>query len=566
MESRQEESTALAAPRSEHRAHAAARLAISMAAMAIAGVAAALVALVAGGPEIVHHVIAITAGPSVLLPVLVLSTAITAASSLLVVRRVLPPAAPTTQPEASNDAGRGVTESKPFMDHLTGLGNHRAFQEEVERRLEESRKLGHSLALLMLDVDDFGEINESRGHASGDLLLEELSQLMRSVFRRSDHLFRVGGDEFAIVLPDAGVDAAAQAARRLLTAALTPRSSGQYRDEFSFSAGVSASPELAATRPALVEQASEAVDRAKREGRTLIKVFDPEHSSRGLGRAAVVRASASVSSLLTGRRLHAVYQPIVDLATGRVVGFEALARPDAAAGFESPAALFAAAEAAGRMSDLDQLCIETELAGARAIAEHQFLSLNVSTRTIERAEFSARSLAQRVAGAGWSPERLVIEVTEREPITDIKLARRRLDACRGLGIRVAIDDVGTSNAGLRLLSEIEFDFVKVDLSLVQAGVTEGSPRTVLHSLVDLARTAGAIAVAEGVETPPQFAAIRDLGFGQAQGYLLGRPSPTPELRTVPLEGLLRQPEGHSRVGAAAFWLSEPVPHHASAGG
>ena len=525
--------------------------------LALVVVATALIAIVAGAavaaivaPDPEHHLSAMVRSaplPSLAAGVLMFAAACTL--TLLLARRVVEPAKELEAARRRYGDLYAASESRALVDALTGLGNHRAFHEELERQLDLSRRHGYPLVLVLLDLDDFKAVNESAGHATGDLVLGEMSTMLRAVFRRSDRLFRVGGDEFAVLLPHSSVEDGYQATRRLLAAALTPRAAGTFRPEFSFSAGVTGAPELGSSRVELVDQADEALAKGKHEGRTLIKVYDPERSIRPLAGPALARASAAVASLIEWRAIRPVYQPIVELVGGRVVGFEGLVRPTSDTGFDTPAGLFTAAEAGGRSVELDRLCIETLLAGAGALAPDQWLSLNISPRTLEAPEFSAAWLNQLLGRADIAPSRIVLEVTEREAVQDVDLVRRRLAACQVMGVRVAIDDVGAGNAGLRLLSEIPFNVVKVDLSLIHAAAQDGTSRGVLRSIAELARSSGATAVAEGVEAPTQLRVVREMGLPEAQGYLLGRPSPTPELLSIDLGPLLRESDLRSVPGA-----------------
>ena len=525
------------------------RLALIVVATALIAIVsgAALSAIVAPDPDGRLNA-AIRSAPLVSLGAGVLLFAGACTLTLFLARRVVEPAQELDAARRRYGDLYAAAESRALVDALTGLGNHRAFHEELERQLDLARRHRYPLVIVLLDLDDFRSLNEAAGHATGDRLLGEMTSLLRAAFRRSDRLFRVGGDEFAVLLPHSSVEDGYQATRRLLAAALTPRTGETFGREFSFSAGVTGAPELGESRSTLIDQADDALARAKLEGRTLVKVYDPDRSTRALAGPALARASAAVASLVERRALRPVYQPIVDLADGRVVGFEGLVRPTPDSGFDAPGDLFAAAEAGGRAIELDHLCIETLLAGASPMAPDQWLSLNVSPRTLEAPEFSAAWLGQLLVRGGLVPGRVVLEVTEREAVRDVDLVRRRLAACQAMGVRIAIDDVGVGNAGLRLLSEIQFDIVKIDLSLVHAGARNGNSRDVLRSIAELASRAGATAIAEGVETPAQLAVVREIGLAAAQGYLLGRPGPTPELRSVALDPLLRQSDLRTVLG------------------
>jgi EAL domain-containing protein (putative c-di-GMP-specific phosphodiesterase class I) len=246
-----------------------------------------------------------------------------------------------------------------------------------------------------------------------------------------------------------------------------------------------------------------------------------------------------------------VYQPIVALGDGRVVGFEGLIRPVPPAPFADPPALLAAAEATGRLTALDLACIETIVAGAGALPADAFLSLNLSPPTIEASEFSSGALLAILARHGFPPDRLVVELTERQQLHDLDRVRSRIEACRRAGTRFAADDIGAGNAGLRLLAEIRFDVLKVDLTLVQRSASEGPSSAVLGSVVELAARTGALVIAEGIEHEEQVAALRALGITAGQGYHLGRPGPL-EPAAAPL------PRGPA-VGVAGWRQSMGLP-------
>jgi EAL domain-containing protein (putative c-di-GMP-specific phosphodiesterase class I) len=254
--------------------------------------------------------------------------------------------------------------------------------------------------------------------------------------------------------------------------------------------------------------------------------------------------------------LSAVFQPLVHVETGRVIGFEGLIRPAQESPFSNPGALFAAAEIGGRIVDLDVACLATVLASARAIPAPLLVTINISPRTLEAPEFGAARLLHMLERVGIPPARVILEVTEHDVIHDLPRVLSVLERCREAGIRMAADDVGAGNMGLRLLSQFRFDVVKIDLSLVQAGTGQETVRSVLGSLVDLAGRWGALVVAEGVETPAHLALTRDLSIGAAQGYLLGRPGPDVSLERVDIDALLAPSDNpYERLGLEGFKVS-----------
>jgi diguanylate cyclase (GGDEF)-like protein len=429
-----------------------------------------------------------------------------------------------------------------LRDVLTGLGNHRAFQEEFDRELDHGRRYGTPVGLLLIDLDDFKMVNDSAGHEAGDDLLSEMGRLVLATMRKTDRAFRVGGDEFAVLMPHTDAEAGFIMGRRLLAATLQPRINTGFTRPFSFSAGVSGYPELGQTRRQLFAQADAAVYSSKRHGRTAVEIFDPNRNRDTLEEAVKGELSAAVADVASQRALHPVYQPIIDLSSGKVLGYEGLVRPVFTTIFADAGTLFAAAEAAGRTIELDQACLDAVAAGARGIPDDRLLTINISPRTLEAPEFNANGLIATLTRYGLRPERVVLELTEREAVEDLESLRRNLAACQAAGIRIAADDVGAGNAGLRLLSQIHFDIVKIDLSLVQGGAMRESSLAILRSLRDLAGRWGAMVIAEGVETPEQLRMLRDLGITAGQGYLLGRPSETIELQPLGIEELLRAPD------------------------
>jgi diguanylate cyclase (GGDEF)-like protein len=487
---------------------------------AIAGTALVVVAL-AGGPLVVAALAAAAAAAAVL----------AAVSIRRAVRHVA--ALEAQLREALEAYDRARLDAR--MDPLTGLGNHRAFQEELARQVAEAVREGRPLSLAILDLDDLKRLNDTDGHAAGDQLLATVGRLVRAANRASDRSFRIGGDEFALLLAGTDGEAAYGVVRRLLASATGGHPVLRGMRRFSFSAGISTCPSPSPDAIRLTHHADAALYWAKRHGRTDIQVFDPtRHGAAGDERSAEELAEA-VAIVAARRTLRPVYQPIISLVTGHPVGFEGLVRPDPGSGFSNAQELFTAAEIADRIVELDMAAIETIAARVERLAPGQYLGLNLSPRTLETEQFHVGEVVGILRRYRLEPGQVVIELTEREEIEDLSRLRANLQRVRAAGIRIAADDVGAGNAGLRLLSEITFDIVKIDLSLVQRGVLQESSLAVLRGLREMARRSGATVVAEGVETPEQLVALRRLGISAAQGYLLGRPGERPEAASVDLD-------------------------------
>jgi diguanylate cyclase (GGDEF)-like protein len=411
-----------------------------------------------------------------------------------------------------------------LTDPLTGLGNHRAFHEELDRQVAASDRYATPVALALIDLDEFKQVNDRAGHAAGDRLLRGFAQVLTSSTRRADRAFRIGGDEFAVILPHTDVAGAHIVTRRVLAQALGPSLRGEEIAPVSFSAGVSGMPELAADRTSLFTQADTALYAAKHGGRTDVMAYDPS-MDRGAGDGEPSAAASAIADVIARGLLRPVYQPIVALASRQVIGVEGLIRPVEPAPFSDPASLFAAAEAGGRLVALDMACVEAIIRGAGELPDSQFLSLNLSPATLEAPEFSPATLLGILVRHGFPADRVVVELTEHQPVHEPARVRERLDVCRNAGIRVAADDIGAGNSGLRLLSEIAFDVLKVDLGLVQASAAGGPSSAVLDSMVTLATRMGAFVIAEGIEHAEQIDQLLEHGIEAGQGYHLGHPGP-----------------------------------------
>ena len=431
---------------------------------------------------------------------------------------------PLTRSRANLQVRYQEAVAEALRDPLTGLGNHRAFQEELGSQVENATRYDVPVSLVLIDLDEFKQINDSAGHAVGDQTLAAFGRLVGSVLRKVDRPFRIGGDEFAILLPHTDADAAHIVARRLLVTALQPNVRDPKVKPLSFSAGVSSLPSPASTRTELYTQADTALHAAKHAGRTGVVVFDPGAEIA----ATAASASAAIAEVIEKKLLRPVFQPIVNLASGGTLGYEGLIRPVPPAPYADPASLFAAAEASGHVVPLDLACVEAIVSAAASMPTELFLSVNMSPRTIEAPEFSAPAMLNILARYDFPPERLIIELTERQPIADLERVRHKLGACRSAGMRMAADDLGSGNSGLRLLSDLRFDIVKVDLGLVQRSSPGAPSSAVVESIVAFASRMGALVIGEGVEYEEQVEQLTQLGVTAAQGYLFSRPGPLPD--------------------------------------
>ncbi len=257
--------------------------------------------------------------------------------------------------------------------------------------------------------------------------------------------------------------------------------------------------------------------------------MNPGLSSRVANRQD--RMEEALMRLLTDRSLEIAFQPIWDLKTETILGYEALARPPAEYGFSGPEELFTMAECSDQVADLDRLCFEAIVRSVKYVPENVLLFVNIAPATLEHKEFNPARLVAGITRRGFDPKRLVIEVTERA-ITDVPLVVQRALEFRDMGIKIALDDTGAGNAGLWMLSVLAVDYLKIDASIVNRAATDRSCRAVLAGIVAIAQETGSMLIAEGIESEEVLRYIRTHGsvagelFGcirGVQGFLIARP-------------------------------------------
>ncbi len=411
-------------------------------------------------------------------------------------------------------------------DGLTDLPNHRAFREELGNGIAQAARYSEPLSLILLDVDDFALFNDRHGHPRGDELLIRVASVLREG-RPSDRAFRVGDDEFALVLPKTDAEGAIVRARRLLRV-LADLS-------IPVSAGISGtSRELSGE--VLRAQAGAALAEAKRHGGNGARHFDEIGTEVTL--ASKERQQALIQ-MIDHAAIGSCYQPIWDLEDGTLLGLEALSRPDPAFGFAGPADAFDVAEQIARVHALDVLCIAQALQIGPHLPDNALLFVNLSPQTLDLDTDGNDWFRAAVEQAQLAPEQVVIEVTERFG-GRTEAVVTTLHRLRSHGFKLALDDVGTGNAGLEMLRAVDADFVKLDRSIVAAATTEPTARAVLMAMATFAHGTGAYVIAEGIEDQETLQFVTGLSqtatsiIRGGQGYGLGRPSGTIDPTPPPL--------------------------------
>ncbi|MGH9084836.1 MAG: putative bifunctional diguanylate cyclase/phosphodiesterase, partial [Acidimicrobiales bacterium] len=415
-----------------------------------------------------------------------------------------------------------------FHDPLTGLSNRALFADRVEHALNRVRRDDTPMpAVAFIDLDDFKTVNDSLGHSAGDQLLRAVADRLRGCLRSGDTPARLGGDEFAILLEDSQ-DAASvvEVAERVLDSLQEPVLIEGQEVYARASIGIAMRQGPSTTPDELLRNADLAMYTAKANGKSCIELYEPSMHHRAVDRLTI---RGDLERAIEGGGIDVVYQPIVRLVGGEVVGFEALARWDhPERGPVSPAEFVPVAEETGAILALGRLVLReaTSQLGRWLEANpgaHWYVSVNVSARQILAPDI-IDVVREATQAAGISPTQLVIELTESVLLTDSERVLRRLHHLKDLGLQIAIDDFGTGYSSLSYLQRVPFDILKIDRAFVSALRHEPPNSTLVRTIMDLSRTLGRTAVAEGVEEQIELDGLLELGCQLGQGHRLGRPA------------------------------------------
>lgn len=410
-------------------------------------------------------------------------------------------------------------------DSLTGLANRAFLYETLERELAGSDGGNGQLALLLLDLDRFKEVNDTLGHDVGDRLLQTAAQRVRDCLHAEELAARLGGDEFAVLLrPPCSTERAVELAHRLVETIQQPfRLAADVTVEVDASVGVALAPRHAREVGELVRCADVAMYAAKR-GTGPVQLYDQKADPHSLRRLV---ATTAIRRAIHEGQFKLAYQPKFALATGRIVGAEALLRWDHPEhGPIAPAEFVPLAERTGSVVALTHWTLRTALADLarwRADGSRVGVAVNLAARALHD-ERLPELVAKELRRNGIEPAALTLELTETTLVADSQLVERVLARLRGLGVRLAIDDFGTGYSSLALLQRLRVDELKIDRSFV-VGTASGARPVLARTAIELAHNLGLVAVAEGIETVEQLRMLQAAGCEQGQGYLLGKAMP-----------------------------------------
>jgi diguanylate cyclase (GGDEF)-like protein len=427
-------------------------------------------------------------------------------------------------------------EHLAYHDSLTGLPNRSLFFDRLVLALAQARREEVRVAILFLDLDRFKEINDSLGHTVGDSLLRAVARRIRTSIREGDTLARFGGDEFTFLIqkvPDQ--DAVMVIAQKILETFRSPFLIGGREITITTSIGISVYPDDGFDAETLVRNADSAMYRAKEEGRDNYQFYTASMSATAIEKLEI---ETSLRRALVQQEFRTHYQPLIELASGRVVGFEALIRwqhPEH--GLLWPEYFLPAAERSGLIVQIGEWILREACRQAKAWnlmdAGGRFVAVNLSARQFQQPDL-ARRVEQILLETGMEPQSLHLEITESAAMLDVDETVRILDELKSLGVQIAIDDFGTGYSSLGYLQRFPVDTIKIDQTFVH-DMHDAGDSAIVNAVITMAHQMGVKVIAEGVETAVQLGILKENRCDRSQGYLFSVPLPADEFERYLLD-------------------------------
>jgi len=410
-------------------------------------------------------------------------------------------------------------------DSLTGVPNRALFADRMRIAIENASRYSFRLALLFVDLDRFKLINDSLGHEIGDKLLKVVAKRMQSTVRQTDTVSRLGGDEFVVLL--GRIHAATEAARvaeKLIAVLSQPYQIEQHELLLTASIGISVYPDSGKDASSLMRNADASMYSAKGQGRNGYQFYSEDLTSTSAGRLSLEH---DLRGALARDEIFPVYQPQIELATGRVVGAEALMRWERPGrGLVSPASFIPVAEDSSLILSLGGHRLRESCRQARQWHEQQgfegTIAVNVSAVQFRQNDFTDVVL-RALADTGLSPECLELEVTESVVMHGVESVAQKMRILESHGIKLAIDDFGTGYSSLSYLRQFAIDRLKIDQSFVRDLPEDTDAKAIICAIVAMGRSLGLRVMVEGVETEGQAEYLRSVQCDESQGYLYAKP-------------------------------------------
>jgi diguanylate cyclase (GGDEF)-like protein/PAS domain S-box-containing protein len=411
-----------------------------------------------------------------------------------------------------------------FHDALTGLPNRMLFEDRLRMALSRAQREKSMLAVMFLDLDRFKVVNDTLGHSEGDRLLQAVASDLTKLVREGDTVARVGGDEFTILLPEIDrIGDAVQVAERILETLKQPRLLGEQEFRVTASIGVTAYPDDGADVETLLRNADTAMYRAKERGRDNYQLYTRAMNANILERLALER---DLWHALEREEMKVWYQPIVDIATDRIVGAEALVRwlhPER--GTVLPEMFVPLAEETDLIVPLGEWVLRHACRWGshwnRFVPHPVRITVNISARQLQQGNF-VEVISRALLEAGMDSSLLQLEITEGAVMKNVEPTVRMLTRLQQMGVQIAVDDFGTGYSSLSYLKRLPIDAVKIDRSFVRDIANDSNDAAIVTSVITMAHNLGLKVIAEGVETEEQLEFLRRAGCDEFQGYLFSR--------------------------------------------
>ncbi|MEY9357457.1 diguanylate cyclase (GGDEF)-like protein/PAS domain S-box-containing protein [Bradyrhizobium yuanmingense] len=412
-------------------------------------------------------------------------------------------------------------------DGLTGLPNRNLLRQQMDEMLLHTRRGSEKVALLILGLDNFKAVNDTLGHAVGDKLLRGVAKRLRSTLREEDALARLNSDEFAVLQSGlARPEDAVMLAKRLLAAIADPYLLDGHSVVIGASIGIAMAPGDGEDSEKLLKSADMALSRAKLDARGSFAFFEAALDAKAQSRRKI---EVELRDAIQNDVLRPYYQPLIDLSSGRITGFEALVRwPHAERGMVSPAEFIPVAEDTGLINPLGGLMLRRACLDAAAWPDDVRVAVNLSPL-----QFRSGNLLSMVTDAlkhsGLASRRLELEITETLLLEKSAQVLATLHALRALGVRISMDDFGTGYSSLSYLRSFPFDKIKIDQSFVRDLGANREAQAIIRSIVSLGKGLGVTITAEGVETEAELSCLRAEGCHEGQGFLFSKARPHAEI-------------------------------------
>ncbi len=429
-----------------------------------------------------------------------------------------------TQTQQLQEVNSSLAKIARF-DELTGLPNRVFFREKLEQAFVQAQQTGNKVALIFLDLDSFKYVNDSLGHSAGDQLLTLVAQRLKKLIRSTDTVARLGGDEFTIIMRDVPDGTVAVRLAQVILQSFAEAVTLMGRTfHVSCSMGIALYPEDGQNAEILLKHADTAMYQAKAGGKNRYHFFTQQLNTVTLERLQLEQDLRQA----VGRDFYVVYQPRFDVKTGEAVGVEALLRWRHNQGYEiSPSVFIPMAERLGLIHELGNFVLKEACLQTKRWQAYKPLSVSVNLSVYQLQE---RTIIEQIRAVleqtTLEPQWLELEITESAAMTDVEENITKLQALKDMGVRIAIDDFGTAYSSLNYLKRLPISSLKIDKSFVQDITTsesDSADATIIKAVIALGRSMGFSLIAEGVETPAQYAFLKTLGCDEVQGFLFGRP-------------------------------------------